>query len=154
MSVEISGVTQVNDSWGDFGEAKLDEIISYVEQPHISLKQAFYNGTTIINNSVTLFALDALGGPCKDVCVEFFLDDDAAATFTPTWYVTRLWDPATFVIRSIPAVATIVTPGADARYQYTYGDLGEGMQLEFRLAQTNAGDATNAVEAVLSYLGV
>jgi len=79
------------------------------------------------------------------------LDDDALATFTPEWYVDRAGDPGTLTVRYLPAVTAIVTPASDARYRYTYGDLPTGAQLEFRVAQDNAGDATNVVDAVLTY---
>lgn len=115
------------------------------------LKQAFNTTTTVKDSSVTLFALDALAGAITDIQIEFYLAADAAATFTPNWYATREGDPTSFVIRNLPADATIGTPAADGRYKYDYGDLPEGGQLEFRIAQDNFGNATNVVDAVLTY---
>ena len=116
------------------------------------LTQALNTTQTVKNSSIALFALDALGGPKKDVRVEFWLDTDGAATFTPNWYVTRQGAPVTFVARLIPAIATIATPGAAGRYYYEYGDLPEGGQLEFRVAQDNAGAANVDIDGVLTYL--
>jgi len=118
----------------------------------LTLRQAFNTTTTTKNASITLFALDAVGGPIKDIKIEFYLAADAAATFTPAFYGTRAGDPVTFTVRNIPAIAAIATPGANARYFYEFGDLGEGMQMEFRVAQDNNGAATVAIDGVLTYL--
>lgn len=118
---------------------------------HPVLKSVFNTTTTTKAGSVTLFNLTSPDKALKDIAVEFFLDDDALATFTPEWYVDRAGDPGTLTVRYLPAVTTIVTPASDARYRYTYGDLPTGAQLEFRVAQDNAGDATNVVDAVLTY---
>lgn len=126
----------------------VDDIVS----GSLLLKQALVTTTTVKNSSITLFALDALGGAKKDIRVEFWLDADALATFTPNFYVTREGDPVTFVVRSIPAIATIATPAAAGRYYYEFGDLPEGAQLEFRVAQDNLGAATVAIDGVLTYL--
>lgn len=134
-----------------FSMQKLRDIEQIVERLMV-LVQAYITTTTIRDASVTLFALDATGGPKKDVQVSFFLVLDAAATFTPAWYVTRIGDPAVFTVRRIPAIATIATPGVNGRYQYDFGDLPEGMQLEFRVAQNNLGNATNVIDGALTYL--
>jgi len=107
--------------------------------------------TTTKNASVTIHALDAIGGAIRNVVVEFFLDDDAAATFTPAIYKTSMADPTTFVIENIPSISTIATPAADGRYRYDCGDVPEGLQMEVRVAQDNAGDATNAIRSVLTH---
>lgn len=117
----------------------------------LALKQAFNTTTTVKNSSVTLFALDALAGAITDIQIEFFLADDVAATFTPDWYATREGDPLTFTERAISDIPAIATPAAAKRYHYEYGDLPEGGQLEFRIAQDNNGNATNDIDAVLTY---
>ena len=118
----------------------------------ISQAVSVYNTTTTTKNaSVTLFALDSLNGLKQRVAVEFYLALDAAATFTPNWYVTRPGDLGTFIARLIPAIATIATPAANGRYRYEYGDLVAGEQLEFRVAQNNLGAVTVACDAILSF---
>ncbi len=115
----------------------------------------FNTTATIINASVTLFALDALGGTMKDIKFGFYLDADAAATFTVSVWKTRAGDLVTFVRDLSKASAalpwTIVTPPA-GWYTFEVGDLEEGLQMEIRIAQSNAGDATNLCDAVLTYL--
>lgn len=113
---------------------------------------AYFDTVTAKNGSVTLVSLDALGGPCSDICIQFMLVLDAAATFTPRWYVNTIDAPATFTIQNVPALANIATPGANGVYRYEFpGILAQGMVLEFRVAQDNAGNATNAIEGDLSY---
>jgi len=130
-------------------QAIADAIAKHTAQAGIT--KTVHNAiTTTINASVTPFALDALSGTKRNVKVEFFLDDDAAATFTCTVHRTRIATPTTFIQEFIPAIAAIATP-ADGHYSYELGDLAKGLQLEFRVAQSNAGDATNALEGVLTY---
>ncbi len=107
----------------------------------LTLVTVFFSGNTSVGGSVTLFALDALGGSIKDIKVNFFLDDEAAATFTPTWHKTRAADLITFTQEAIPAIAAIALPAADRVYRYDLGDLAEGLQGEFRLAQDGLGGA-------------
>ena len=132
----------------------LDRDVGGVEdtQNKHSIRYTIYNTTTTTKDAtVTLFQLDATGGSISDIVVEFFLDDDAAATFTPTIQKTRAGDLSTFITESIPAISTIVNPGADARYRYECGDLGEDQQMKFNIAQDNNGDATNVCDALLKY---
>lgn len=117
------------------------------------LTQAHNATQTVKNSSITLFALDALGGAIKDIRVEFWLAADNLATFTPSFFVTREGAPVVFVEVLLPVVTTIGTPGAPGRYRYEYQDLPEGAQLEFRVAQDNLGNANNDIEGVLTYLG-
>lgn len=109
----------------------------------------FYNTTqTVKNSSVTLFALDALGGTIREVFVSFYLALDAAATFTPTWHKTRAGDLVTFTQEIDPPLAVIITPAANRVYSYKLGEIAQGLQGEFRLAQDNAGNANNALDAI------
>ena len=113
----------------------------------------FYNTTqTVKNSSITLFALDAIGATIRDIVVEFYLAADAAATFTPAIYKTRPGDLTTFSQEVVPSVATIVNPAAARKYRYECGDLAQGLQMEFRLAQDNNGNANNDVDATLTCL--
>jgi len=162
MLAGTTGITTFPSSAKAADGVSLAEVIRYIQETNddlvdasndeVTLVQAFNTTTTTINDSITLFALSAWDGPRKDVKVEFWLDADGAATFTPAFYVTRAGAPTTFVVRSIPAIATIATPGAVARYEYEYGDLGQGDRLEFRVAQDNNGDATNAIDGTLTYV--
>lgn len=118
----------------------------------LQLRQAYNTTETAKNDTIILFELDAISGPIKDIKVEFWLAADLAATFTPSWYATREGAPVTFVERVLPAAATIATPANPNRYMYEYGDLPEGAQLQFRVAQDNAGAANVAIVGVLTYL--
>lgn len=117
----------------------------------LQLRQAYRTSQTVINDTVIAFELDAIGGPIKDIKVEFWLDADGSATFTPSWTATREGAETTFVTRDIPAIADIVKPANARRYYYEYGDLPEGAQLRFNIAQDNAGAANVAFDAVLTY---
>jgi len=113
----------------------------------------YFNTTqTVRNNSITLFALDALAGTIREIFVSFYLALDVAATFTPGWYVTRAGDLITFTAQAVPALAAIATPAANAYYSYSLGDLAWGLQGEFRLAQDNAGAANVLVDAYMTVL--
>lgn len=94
---------------------------------------------TIVNDVITLFEFDALGATIREVFVNFYLPLQAAATFTPTWEKTRANDLVTFVAEVDPAIAAIVTPGANAVYSYKLGEIAQGLQGRFRIAQDNAG---------------
>jgi len=108
----------------------------------------FFNTTqTVKDGSVTLFALDALGATIREVFVSFYLALDAAATFTPTWHKTRPGDLVTFTQEADPALAQIITPGANRYYSYKLGELAHGLQGELRLAQDNNGNANNVCDA-------
>lgn len=111
----------------------------------------FVTTTTVKNASVTVHALDALGGTKRRVRVSFYLALDAAATFTPSWHKTRAGDLITFTKELIPAIATIATPAANGRYSYELGDIPEGCQGEFRIAQDNLGAATVALDSELTW---
>jgi len=90
---------------------------------------------TIVGNVIELFAFDALGCTIREVFVSFYLPLDGAATFTPTWEKTRANDLITFTTELIPALANIVTPAANAVYSYKLGEIAQGLQGRFRIAQ-------------------
>lgn len=145
------GNTSDFDRRTDSLEALSDKLVE-IESQIQAIVSAYFATTTVINSSVTLATISAIGGPKSDIVIDFLLDDDAAATFTPAWYINSLTAPLTYVVQNIPAIATIVTPAADGRYRYEFpGILAQGFTLEFRIAQNNAGDATNAIEGSLSY---
>ena len=108
---------------------------------------------TVQNASVTLFAFDALGATMRDIYVAFYLAA-SAATFTPGWYTTRPGDLVTFTERLwtdmnvTPYQKTIAIPGAAQWYGYKLGELAQGLQGEFRLAQNALGAANVALDAI------
>ncbi|MBA7663296.1 hypothetical protein ES703_71335 [subsurface metagenome] len=109
----------------------------------------FFNTTvTAKAGSVTLFALDALGATIREVYVSFYLAADIAAIFTPTWHKTRAGDLVTFTEEYDPALAVIINPAVAGVYSYWLGEIAQGLQGEFRLAQDNNGNATNVVDAI------
>lgn len=118
----------------------------------LQLRQAFETTQTVQSDTIILFELDAISGPIKDIKVEFWLAADGA-TFTPTWTITREGAPTTFVARVLPALGTIVAPGA-ARYRYVYEDLPEGAQLKFNVAADAGGVANVDIDGILTYLKV
>jgi len=97
----------------------------------------FVSMATIQNDVITLFEFDALGGTIREVTINFYLPLHATATFTPTWEKTRPNDLITFTTELIPAVAAIVTPAANAVYRYHCGEIAQGLQGRFRIAQSN-----------------
>lgn len=114
----------------------------------ILVQVPFYNTTqTVINDTITLFALDALGVTIREVYVCFYLALDAAAIFTPTWHKTRAGDLVTFTEEADPPLAVIINPAANRVYSYKLGEIAQGLQGEFRLAQDNAGNANNLCDA-------
>ena len=137
--VTLKGITDI--------ASYLSEVLNEQAGP----SQVVNTTTTTKNSSVTLFALDALQGPIKDIVVDIFLYLDAAATFTPTIHKTDEVAPTTFTAEAIPAISTIATPAASKRYRYACGSLLEGQQMEVRIAQDNAGAATVAVVGAMSY---
>lgn len=100
---------------------------------------------TIVGGTITLFQFDALGCTIRDVLISFYLPLDVAATLTPTWEKTRAGDLVTFTAEAVPALANIVTPGANNVYRYHLGEVAQGLQGRFRIAQV--GGAIKAVDA-------
>ena len=110
----------------------------------ILVQVPFYNNLdTVVNDEVILFEFDALGATIKDIFVSFYMPLHATATFTPTWRVTRPGDLITFVTEVDPVRAAIVTPATNANYSYKLGELAQGLQGRFYLAQSNNGALVN-----------
>jgi len=105
----------------------------------------FYNIVdTIVNDEVILFEFDALGATIREIFVSFYLPLHATATFTPTWRKTRPNDLITFTAEVDPPLPVIATPGVNAYYRYSLGELAQGLQGRFYLAQ----DAVAVVRTV------
>ena len=107
----------------------------------------------IKNTNVDIMEIDAVAGTVYGLIIEFKVDNDAAATtYTPTLKMTSTLAPTTFTNQKLPAVATIAAPAtAVGHYRYELGDIGQGLQAKLNLAQTNDGDATRIIEAVMTY---
>ncbi len=113
---------------------------------------AYFDDDTVINDSVTLFSLDALGGACIDICTQFLLTQDQAATFQFNWFINSIAAPGTFVVQFVPLIESISTAEATRVYRYSFpGILAQGLVLEGRISQDNAGNATNAISGDLSF---
>jgi len=103
------------------------------------------------NANLDVSEVDAIGGTCRNIIFEVYLELDVAATYTPTISKTDELNPATFTAQLIPALAAIGTPGANGRYRYEAGDLQEGHRCRFNIAQDNAGDANHDIAVVTTY---
>ena len=97
----------------------------------------FVSMDTIVNDTITLFAFDALGCSIREVFISFYLPLHATATFTPTWQKTRANDLITFTEEAYPVLPAIVTPAAARYYSYKCGEIAQGLQGRFRMAQSN-----------------
>jgi hypothetical protein len=125
----------------------LDRAIDIDTQLDGSLVQVpFYASMdTIVNDVITLFQFNALGGTIRDIFVSIYLPLQAAATFTPYFDKTRAGDLVTFTQESpiiggaAPYDWTIATPGANRVYPFRCGEVAQGLQGRFRIAQDNAG---------------
>lgn len=129
-------------------ETRLQEIISRdvlaVDQKvaGILVQVPFFNSiSTVVNSVITLFEFDAISGTIREIHVSFYLPLHATATFTPTWEKTRAGALVTFTTEIIPAIAAIATPAADAYYRYHCGEIAQGLQGRFRIAQSNNAPA-------------
>lgn len=139
-----SAGTVVNHRYLDFAIEENNDILSgtLVQVPF------FVTMDTIVNNVITLFSFDALGATIRDVFISFYLPLHATATFTPTWEKTRAGDLVTFVAEttnpfSDAAYAAIATPAANAVYRYHLGEIAQGLQGRFRIAQSNHAGAVS-----------
>ncbi len=97
----------------------------------------FVEMDTIVDDVITVFSFDALGATIREVFVNLYLPLHATATFTPTWEKTRAGDLITFVTELDPTLNAIATPGVNAIYSYKVGEIAQGLQGRFRLAQSN-----------------
>lgn len=115
----------------------------------MTLVTAFGSGALVNTAEATLCSLDAVGGTKKDVKVTVYLDAATVGNITERWYLTSIAAPATFV-RKFPENAAH-NPGAACVLTREFGDVPEGLQLQFRIL--SAGDDTGVdYEVELSYL--
>lgn len=122
-----------------------------LEATDMSLITAFGSGVLASGAEQTLCSLDAVGGTKKDVKVTVYLGSDVVAPgITERWYLTSVVAPATFVLKQ-PENAQH-DPGAACVLFREFGDLPEGLQLQFRIL--SAGDDTQvSYESEMTYLG-
>jgi len=112
----------------------------------------FVEMDTINGDVITLFAFDALGCTIREVFISFYLPN-SAGTFTPTWEKTRVGDLVTFVVEVVPALAVIAVPAAPNVYSYKLGEIAQGLQGRFRIAEdANAGVTVDAFAVALMEL--
>lgn len=97
----------------------------------------------------TLCSLDAIGGTKKDVKVTVYLDAATAGNITERWYLTSIAAPVTFVLK-LPENAAHA-PGAACVLTREFGDVPEGLQLQFRILSA-ADDSGVDYEVELTYL--
>ena len=93
---------------------------------------------------ITLFAIDAIGGPISDIEFDLYIPA-SGLTFTPAVMVTIEEDTVTLSEVLYPVIDPIVAPGVSGHYHYRHGDLGEGQMLEFVLTATGVLAGINAV---------
>lgn len=115
----------------------------------LTLVTAFGSGTLADTAEQTLCSLDAIGGTKKDVKVTVYLAGATAANIQERWYLTSVAAPATFVLKHPENAAH--NPGAAAVLTREFGDLPEGLQLQFRIDSAGNDDALE-YEVELSYL--
>lgn len=122
-----------------------------IGDPGEDYQEIFFSTTAVKNAQTVIATLDAIGSSIRDIELKLFLDDDALATYTIVWKVTRQGALATFVERAFPDPILIVQPGSDVEVADKYGNLPEGLQIQLIVEQDNAGDATNVCEGVISF---
>ena len=103
------------------------------------------------NTNLDVFELDAIGGVCRNVIFEVYLEAEGVSTFTLLIRKTDELNPDAYTNQLIPALATIATPAGAGRYRYEAGDLAEGHRVQFNIAQSNDGDANHDIVAVMTY---
>ena len=139
MTVSINGVEQEN-------LKQTAELLA----ADLGLVPAFGSGSLLDSLEQTLCSLDAMGGTKKDVKVTVYLDAATTGNITERWYVTSIAAPTTFVVKHPENAAH--NPGAACVLEREFGDLPEGLQLQFRIL--SAGDDTGVdYEVELTYLG-
>ena len=102
------------------------------------------------NTNLDVFLADAIAGTIYDLVFEVYLELDGAATYTITISKTDALNPTSFTSQLLPAISTIVTPAAAGRYRYPAGDLAQGDQCKFNIAQDNNGDAAHDIVATMT----
>lgn len=116
----------------------------------------FVEMDTVNGGTITLFSFDALGCTIREVFISFYIPA-SAGTFTLTWEKTRPGDLITFTEEIVGApcipIANIVTPGAGQYYSYRLGEIAQGLQGRFRIAEdANAAATIDAFAIVLMEL--
>lgn len=115
----------------------------------MALVTAFGSGVLADTAEQTLCSLDAVGGTKKDVKVTIYLDAATTGNIEECWYLTSRAAPDTFV-KKFPINAGH-NPGAACVLTREFGDVPEGLQLQFRIDSAGDDHLVN-YEVELSYL--
>ena len=140
----LNGVEQ-HEGIGDIAGQTADLIAA-----DMSLVTAFSTGALANIAEATLCALDAISGTKKDVKVTVYLNAATVGNIEECWYVTSIAAPLVFrkkypvSVPHNPAVACILTR--------EFGDLAEGLELQFRINSAGNDVGVN-YECELTYLG-
>jgi len=140
--------TVVNDYTLDQRTANID-----TQLDSILVQVPFFVEMDTINGGViTLFSFDALGATIREVFISFYIPA-SAGTFTLTWEKTRPGDLVTFTeeIVGAPSVpmAVIAVPGAGEYYSFRLGEIAQGLQGRFRIAEDANPAATIDAYAIV-----
>ena len=147
----IEGDTSDYDRRTDSQEA-ISDAVAEVKARQLIAHQVYCteNEYALKDANLDVFLADAIAGTIYDLVFEVYLELDAAATYAITISKTDALNPTTFTAQLIPAIAPIATPAAAGRYRYEAGDLAQGDQCKFNIAQDNAGDAAHDIVAVMT----
>ena len=115
----------------------------------MSLVTGYGSGSLANIAEATLCSLDAIGGTKKDVKVVVHIDAATAGNIEERWYVTSLAAPGTFE-RKYPVNAPH-NPGAACVLTREFGDLPEGLQLQFRI-DSAGNDIGRTYEVEMTHL--
>ena len=128
--------------------AEIAELMEYIAADMI-LTSAFGSGVLADTGEKTLCSLDAIGGTKKDVKITVYLDAATTGNIEECWYLTSIAAPGTFV-KKFP-ILTAHNPGAACVLTREFGDVPEGLQLQFRIDSAGDDDEVN-YESELTYL--
>ncbi|KKN74863.1 hypothetical protein LCGC14_0386120 [marine sediment metagenome] len=147
------GDTSTYDRRTDSQEAISDEVAAVLAAESV-LHTVFRTEDefALKNTNLDVFGLDAIGGTCRNVVFELYLEKGGGGhTFTITISKTDVLRPTTYTSQLLPSISTIATPATDGVYRYEAGDLAEGNQVKFNIAQDNNGDANLDLVGVMTY---
>lgn len=133
-----------------FIPAEIAEQIAELIASDMSLVTAFGTGSLANTGQATLASLDAISGTKKDVKVTAYLDGATVGNIEECWYLTSIAAPTTFV-KKFP-ILTAHNPAAAAVLQREFGDVPEGLQLQYRIDSGVNNDSGVHYESEMTYL--
>lgn len=136
-------------------QEKIDINVLAVDQKvagSLVLKQATFTGNLSNAGTATIAALDATGGPMKDIKIKVYYSGATAGLgITPQWFATRYGSLITFTQQNVPSLgAQHVLAGAIVE-DYLVGDLPSELQGELRV-NSAGNDSALTFEATVTYL--